>query len=343
MKKKVNIVIPAITLNEELLKCLIEINKINYSNFFVTIVLDKNSKVKVPKLKYKVIKLIVGKINMSKKRNTAVLKYKSNYIAFIDSDAYPNKNWLKYAIQYLKDKKGDVVGGPGIPFPKQTYSETICYLSKRSFFVTGYLNFRKYKAKQRYCDWLEACNLVMSRKFFLKYDGMDNQRYTGEDSEFFERMRKKNKDLKVFYSPKLFIHHKERRVFGFFLQRLTFGMDFLNLVKFNPVINEKKSYLQGFQPFLPLFIFSFFVFVLVLNINLVTKLFILGPLILLINIAIFFNIFKYIKSLKTVFLTIITINLANIFFALGSIITLTGLRKYLNNKIYLYSRNKSIF
>ena len=46
-------------------------------------------------------------------------------------------------------KKGDVVGGPGIPFPKQTFLEKICYYSKRSYFVTGYLNFRKYKAKQK--------------------------------------------------------------------------------------------------------------------------------------------------------------------------------------------------
>ena len=87
MAEKVNIIIPAIRLNNELLKCLKEINKINYSNFFVTIVLDHQIKNKLPKLKYKVNKLIVGKINMSKKRNMAVRKFKSKYIAFIDSDA----------------------------------------------------------------------------------------------------------------------------------------------------------------------------------------------------------------------------------------------------------------
>ena len=91
-----------------------EINKINYSNFFVTIVLDRNSRNKLPKFKYKVKKLVVGKINMSKKRNIAAKKFKSKYIAFIDSDAYPNKNWLRFAVKYLKQKKGEVVGGPGL-------------------------------------------------------------------------------------------------------------------------------------------------------------------------------------------------------------------------------------
>ena len=143
MGNKVNIVIPSVELNDELLKCLREINKINYTNFFVTIVLDYNSKKKLPKLRYKIKELIVGKINMSKKRNIAVKKFKSKYIAFIDSDAYPNKNWLKLAIKYLKNKNCHVVGGPGIPFPNQSSTEKICYYSKRSYFVTAYLNFRK--------------------------------------------------------------------------------------------------------------------------------------------------------------------------------------------------------
>ena len=196
MGDSVNIIIPAVKIDEEVLKCLVEINKIKYHNFFVTVVLDHTQGKKLPRLRYKINKLISGKINMSKKRNIAAKKFKSKYIAFIDSDAYPNKNWLKLAIKYLKQKKGNIVGGPGIPFPNQNYLEKICYFSKRSYFVTGYLNFRKYKASKRLCDWLESCNLVMEKFFFLKYGGMDVNRYTGEDKEFFERVKKKNLNLK---------------------------------------------------------------------------------------------------------------------------------------------------
>ena len=332
MAEKVNIIIPAVRLNNELLKCLKGINKINYPNFFVTIVLDHQIKNKLPKLKYKVNKLIVGKINMSKKRNIAVKKFKSKYISFIDSDAYPNKNWLKLAIKYLKQKKGDIVGGPSIPFLNQNYSEEICYLSKRSYFVSGYLNFRKYKAKKRYCDWLESCNLTMEKKFFLKYRGMDNKRYTGEDKEFFERVRKKNPDLKVFYSPDLFIYHRERSYIGFLLQRSCFGMDFLNLIKFNVGV-------KGFQPVFPILIFSSLLTVLISKIVLITKGTILLSCIALINLVILFEIIKYIKSFKTLFFTLLTINLANIAFALGSITTLIGLKNFLVNKVYIYSRS----
>ena len=105
MRDLVNIIIPAVKVDEEVLKCLQEINKIKYKNFFVTLVLDLVPSKKLPKLKYKINKIVSGKINMSKKRNIAAKKFKSKFLAFIDSDAYPNKNWLKIAAKYLKKKK----------------------------------------------------------------------------------------------------------------------------------------------------------------------------------------------------------------------------------------------
>ena len=331
MAEKINIIIPAIKQDEELLKCLKEINKISYNNFFVTIILDQSTKEKLPKVKYKINKLIVGKINMSKKRNMAARKFNSKYIAFIDSDAYPNKNWLKLGVKYLKQKKGEVVGGPSLPFPDEDYSEKICYFSKRSYFVSGYLNFRKYKAKKRYCDWLESCNLIMTKKFFLKNGGMDVKRYTGEDKEFFERVRKKNPDLKVFYSPDLYVYHRDRKIFGFLLQRFCFGMDFINLIKLDIGI-------RGFQPILPILIFISLLVFLFSEIAINYKVTILLSSIGLINLMIFIETRKYVKSLKTLLLTIISINFANISFALGGLLTLIGLKKLLVNKIYPLSR-----
>ena len=172
----------------------------------------------------------------------------------------------------------------------------------------------------------------MEKKFFLKYGGMDNKRYTGEDKEFFERVRKKNPGLKVFYSPDLFIYHKERKYFGFLLQRSCFGMDFLNLIKFDFDI-------RGLQPILPISVFLSLLIILISKIVLFSKIIILLSCITLINIAILFEIKKYTKSFKDFFFTMITINLANIAFALGGIITFVGLKNFLVNKVYLYSRS----
>ena len=77
MLPKFNIVIPSIQLSEELIYCLLKLNNQTYKNFFVTIVLDFENKIKLPKLKYKLNKLISGKKNMSFKRNLGVKKFES--------------------------------------------------------------------------------------------------------------------------------------------------------------------------------------------------------------------------------------------------------------------------
>ena len=87
MLPKFNIVIPSIQLSEELIYCLLKLNNQTYKNFFVTIVLDFENKIQLPKLKYKLKKLISGKKNMSFKRNLGVKKFESKIVAFLDSDA----------------------------------------------------------------------------------------------------------------------------------------------------------------------------------------------------------------------------------------------------------------
>ena len=154
MTLKINIIIPSIQLSHELMYCLKKLNEQNYKNFFVTIVLDFKNKINLPKLNYPLNTIVSGKKNMSYKRNLAAKKFKSDVLAFLDSDAYPSKNWLKIANLRLLKNQYEIIGGPSIPFPNQSYTEMLCYYAKRSFFVTGYLSFRKYKAHSRYCDWL---------------------------------------------------------------------------------------------------------------------------------------------------------------------------------------------
>ena len=334
MKPQINIIIPAISINYELLECLKKLNDQNYKSFFVTIILDFYNKKKIGKLKYKLKTIVTGKKNMSYKRNLAVKKFNSKYIAFLDSDAYPNSNWLRIAEKYLKAEKADIIGGPSIPFPKKNFSQEITYLSKRSYFVTGYQSFRKYKSPSRYCDWLESCNILMKREFFLKYK-MNENIYTGEDKEFFERLRKEKKNLKVFHCPKLFIFHNERNYYGFLLQRMSFGMDFVNLI--NPSVG-----LKGFQAILPLsisLIYSIFFIIAYLKLEFRDDISYFIWFFVLFSLSVIIEIFSYIKEKKYLLPVFGTIILANVFFALGSMLSIFGFRKNLIRLIYRKSQN----
>ena len=334
MLPKFNIVIPSIQLSEELIYCLSKLNNQTYKNFFVTIVLDFENKIKLPKLKYKLKKLISGKKNMSFKRNLGVKKFESKIVAFLDSDAYPHKDWLKNANKFLTKKPNvnTICGGPSIPFPQQTYNEMLCHYAKRSFFVTGYLNFRKFKSKDRYCDWLESCNMFMQRDLYLKHGGMNIKKYLGEDKELIARMKKNDKSLKVFFMSRLFIYHKERNIKKFLLQRLVFGSDLFNIIKFGNKI-------RSFQPILPLFIMLTFFSIIFIKIDSEAKFLLTLAYVVLIQSMILIDLRKYLKGFKDIILSLALVNFANIAYVAGNLFGIFYIKNLINRKFYIKSRH----
>ena len=268
---------------------------------------------------------------MSFKRNYAAKKYNSEYLAFIDSDTYTHKNWLKYSIDLIKNKILMLLAGQVCLFKSIIFRKDISFC-KRSYFLTGYLNFRKYKDEARICEWLESCNFIISKKYYFLHGGMDAKKYLGEDKDFFERANKLNPNFRTFYSPKLYIYHKERNPIKLILQRFSFGTDLINIIKFN---NNYKSY----QPILPLFITLIFTTILFIEISLSSKIILISIFIFLIQTLILIDVIKYLKNFNKIILTLCVINLSNLAFALGSLFALFEFNKNLIRKIYLKSRN----
>jgi len=207
----------------------------------------------------------------------------------------------------------------------------LCHYAKRSFYVTGYLNFRKYKSKSRYCDWIEACCMFMNRDLYLKNGGMNIKKYLGEDKELIQRMKQNDSSVKVFFTSKLFIYHKERSIKKFLLQKMVFGSDLFNIVRLSKEI-------RTLQPILPLLILSLFILLIFINIELKTKLLLMLTFLILVQSIIIVDVIKYLKGLKKIALTLVLINLANIAFATGSFIAFLGLKNFINRKAYLMSR-----
>ena len=334
MEKKFNVVIVSKEVSADVLYCLNKLNTQTYKNFFVTVVVDTRYKKKIPKFKFKTYVVVSKNKNMSYKRNIGVSKFSSDLIAFLDSDAYPPKNWLLNGKKLLSKNKNLILGGPGIPFPNQKYWEMIAYYAKRSFFVTGYLNFRKFKSSDRYCDWVESCNMLMHRKIFIKHKGMNKNIYLGEDKELIERMKRNDNCIKVYFSKKLFIFHRERTLSKFLIQRFIFGTDLFNIIKF-------QNKIQSFQPILPLTILIIFIILIVSKIEFYLKLILVSFFVISIQLIIFFNIIKYIKHPIKIFNTIIAINLANIAYAIGNFFEIFSLKKFSIRKMYLFSREKN--
>ena len=323
--KLFNIIIPSIKIDQRLKRCLDGIQKQIFEDFFVTLVLDENKNLKdLKKYKFKIKVLInKNKINMSTKRNWAANKFKSFFLAFIDSDAYPSRNWLKNS-EYIIKKKIDCFGGPNIPFRKSSYSQKISYYCKRSFFVTAHYNFIKYLSANRNCLWLDSSNMIINRKRFLSINGMNKNLYIGEDHDFFFRLKKKFPNLLIFFFKKIYVFHEDREIQYYFFQRFCYGLN---------VFTSKNTLAKrvfALIPAISIFLFIYYFFILSIKFFFVLML----CSFILISVFIYLEIKKYIKNNIDRFVVILAIFLCNLFYGLGTISYFLCLRNLVEKKIY---------
>ena len=242
--KDFTVIIPCVSFNDAKF-CIKNIRKY-YKKIKIIISLNRvNKKIN----KDKNLKIIISKNkSIGKKRNIAVDACKSRYLAFIDSDAYPGKNWIESTFKFLKKKNIVIIGGPHIDPPNQTYFQMIIGLVKKSFLITMLPNFQKQnKEKAQHVSFLPSANWILSRKFFNSLKQMDDKMLRNEDWDFVYKMRKTK--YKLFYSPNTLVYHDNNTIFHFIKKRFIYGFYMW------PILS--KLNLQNYYFFLPL-IFTIF-------------------------------------------------------------------------------------
>ena len=284
------IIIPCMSFKDAK-NCIKNIRK-NYSKIKIIVSLNRiSSKIK----KDKNLKIIVSKYrSIGKKRNIAVDACKSKYLAFIDSDAYPAKNWIESTFRFLKKKNIGIIAGPHVDPITQSYSQTVVGLVKKSFLITMIPKLQKQNTeKAQYASFMPSANWIMSKKFFNSLNQMDNKMLRNEDWDFVYKMSKTK--FKLFYSPNTLIYHDNNTILHFIKKRFIYGFYMW------PILT--KLNLQNYYFFLPL-IFAIFL--------------ISFPLIFIINYYLLFysiiiSIYFFIVLLETVRLSK---NLKTFFYAL---------------------------
>ena len=117
MTVKFSVIIPFKKSTSFLLECLESIVKQSYRNFEI-ILLPDGQKVQMLKLVqhdiFRVRVIPTGQIGPAQKRDLGAKKAKGEILAFIDDDAYPDKDWLKSMVINFKDGNMAAVGGPGV-------------------------------------------------------------------------------------------------------------------------------------------------------------------------------------------------------------------------------------
>ncbi len=148
---------------------------------------------------------------LSNARNTGIMNSSGDIIAFIDDDAWADKNWLKNILKNFDNEKVWVVGGKIVPvFDKKRPR----WLSEELDWIMGctYKGLPETKAEIRNPI---GANMAFRRDVFKITGGFKTEigRYGkkllgGEETELCLRLKKMKEDVKIIYDPSAVVYHR---------------------------------------------------------------------------------------------------------------------------------------
>jgi len=207
----VSVIIPVRKINNYIIREIIPaLDNQTYKKFELIIVCQSVGKTKFPRF-VKIIKTIIN--NPAKMRDIGASKAKGNFLAFIDDDAYPSRNWLKNALNLFNDKKISAVCGPGITPPKDNLGQKVSGWVWASWLGAGGAGvYRCLPQKKRFVDDYPTFNLIIRKKDFDKIGAFDTHFWPGEDTKLCHDLVYKLKK-KIIYDPRVLVYHHRRSIF----------------------------------------------------------------------------------------------------------------------------------
>ncbi len=151
--------------------------------------------------------------NPSQKRNAVLHRTKAPVIALIDSDAWPESDWLMNALNHFNNDIG-VVTGPNLTPTDDELSRRVCgrVMESPIGFGEGYI--RHVSTEARDVREMPTCNMVYRRPPDLRFH---EELATGEDMVFCSEMRAAG--CRVVYRPDVRVYHHRRKLLRPFMQQ----------------------------------------------------------------------------------------------------------------------------
>lgn len=158
---------------------------------------------------------------LSHARNAGFKNAKTDFVAYIDDDAKADKNWLKEAIKIIDEIKPDIFGGPIYPF----------YLTEKPEWFLDRYEIRTNGNDPRFLnenEYISGSNIIFKKKVLELLGGFDTNLGMngeklgyGEETRLILKARDEVKNVKIYYSPKIFVYHlvpEKKMRFGYFVE-----------------------------------------------------------------------------------------------------------------------------
>jgi cellulose synthase/poly-beta-1,6-N-acetylglucosamine synthase-like glycosyltransferase len=201
----VSIIIPCKNIDDYTRECIEHCKQLDYESYEI-ILLPDDSKEIIENVEV----IATGPVSPGRKRNIGVENSRGEFCAFIDSDAYPRRDWLTNALKYLENTDVGGVGGPGLtPEDDGLIQKAGGYVL--SSFMVGNLSNR-YKAKQCFeSDDIHSCNFIAQKSVIEEVGGWNEKYWPGEDTLICLAIKKLGK--KLIESSDVVVYHHRRSLF----------------------------------------------------------------------------------------------------------------------------------
>lgn len=229
--KKVSLYVPCFNAEKTIASCLDAVFKQSYPLQEVVVVDDGSTDRTIDlALKYPVrVIRHANNLGLASARNSAIKSIKAEYVASLDSDCKPDKDWLSNLIEHFDSKK---IGGCGGKLLER-YQDDICDLWRS-------VHMRQYWGdKEKHPSFLFGSNCVFSTAALEKigfYD--DGLRNNYEDVDISNRLTKAGYSL--IYEPQAVAYH---------LRKDNLRTVLNNFWNWNSVFYQKKGFYSGGNSF----------------------------------------------------------------------------------------------
>ena len=266
----VSIVIPVKERDRYLEECVAACQQLDYPDYEIIVLPDREFKWR----SNHDIKIIpTGNILPPEKRDIGIENARGDIIAFLDSDAYPLSQWLKYAVRYFGDREIAAVGGPATTPPTDNFWQLASGTIFSSFIVGGNCKFRYAPMPHREVEDYPSCNLLVRKSVLEKIKGFNTNFYPGDDTLLCFKITQQTKK-KIIYDPDVIVfHHRRPLLFKHFRQLASYALHRGYFVRRFPQTSCRLSYFLPslflitalflsltaiFFPFMRLYCLSFF-------------------------------------------------------------------------------------
>lgn len=203
----------------------------------------KNFKNKIINLKY----IFEAEQGLSSARNRGLKEAKGDYVGYIDDDCIALPDWIATALEVIKQTGPDLFGGGYVPW----------YESKKpTWFKDAYAtkNLGENPRLLEYREFLSGGNFFIKKTLLQDYAGFKsdfgmkgNRVGFGEEVYLQMMLRKKEKDLRIFYHPDLLVTHRVSDKKTNFYQRIEHAyIDGKDWQRIHNLFNKRRNRFRSF-------------------------------------------------------------------------------------------------